>query len=185
MIYSLITAYSKNRVIGKNNAIPWRLPIDMKFFKEKTINKVVVMGSKTFESLGNKPLSERFNVVLTSKAEQMNIQFAKTNNLIFVENFESIFSLSEREIFNKEYKEIVFIGGQVIYQKALDSKFITRMYITELDRECDGDTFFPEFNLNDWKLSSSVLDVVDSRSYFTDDSSKTPIKCSFFEFMRF
>ncbi len=136
MIISLIAAMSKNRVIGKNNSIPWKLPEDMRHFKRLTLGKTVVMGRKTFESIG-KPLPKRVNIVITRDRSYM----AKG---CFVVN-----SVKDALKIPKDGEEVMVIGGSEIYRQFLP--FANVIYLTIIEKNFDGDSFFPEISRNEWK----------------------------------
>ena len=148
MIISIIVAISKNQVIGKNNQLIWHLPKDMKFFMDTTMDTVVIMGRKNYESIPKKyrPLKNRKNIIITRnktyKAEGCTIVNSIDESLKVVNNIEN--------------KEIFVIGGGEIYKKFLEKGLIDRMYITHIDQYFDGDTFFPEVNYESWK-SSEIL----------------------------
>ena len=143
MIISIIVAISKNQVIGKNNQLIWHLPKDMKFFMDTTMDTVVIMGRKNYESIPKKyrPLKNRKNIIITRnktyKAEGCTIVNSIDESLKVVNNIEN--------------KEIFVIGGGEIYKKFLEKGLIDRMYITHIDQYFDGDTFFPEINYESWK----------------------------------
>lgn len=124
---NIIAAVGKNLEIGKDNKLLWRIPNDQKYFKETTINKTVVMGRKTYESMG-KPLKNRKNIVLTRG--KLNI-----DNVEIVNNY--------KEILNRE-EEIFIIGGEQIYKKFLP--YADNLYLTEINASQEADTYFPEFN---------------------------------------
>ena len=124
---NIIAAVGKNLEIGKDNKLLWRIPNDQKYFKEKTINKTVVMGRKTYESMG-KPLKNRKNIVLTRG--KLNI-----DNVEIVNNY--------KEILNRE-EEIFIIGGEQIYKKFLP--YADNLYLTEINASKEADTYFPEFD---------------------------------------
>lgn len=138
MRISIIAAISENRVIGKDNDLVWHLPEDFKFFKEKTKGHVIIMGRKTYESLG-KALKNRTNFVV-SRSKDFNPGDAK--------KFNSLDKALERAK-KQEKEEIFIIGGAMIYQQALS--FSTHMYLTFVHSEFEGDTFFPEFG-DEWEL---------------------------------
>lgn len=131
----MIVAMAKNHMIGKDNQMPWHLPDDLKYFKAQTLNKPVIMGRKTFESLGSKPLPNRPNLVITRNAE---FQAAG------IEVFNSVEAAIESV---KDQPEIVIMGGAQIYQQWIDK--VDRLLITEVDVELDGDAYFPEFKRAD------------------------------------
>ncbi|NGY89043.1 dihydrofolate reductase [Bacillus megaterium] len=136
---SLIVAFSRNRAIGKDNKLLWHLPNDLKYFKEVTSGKTIIMGRKTFESIG-RPLPNRKNVVLTN-----NLEWQHQGVGVGV-GVEVIHSLDEIQLSNEE---IIFIGGETIYEQILP--FVERMYITYVDEFFEGDAFFPQINRDNWK----------------------------------
>lgn len=133
---SIIAAIAKNGIIGKDNDLPWDLKEDMKRFKKITLGKPVIMGRKTFESIG-KPLPKRENIVLTRKKE-LKFPGCKTFN-----------SIEKVLQFVKDYPEAMVIGGASIYKQFLP--FAKKMYLTIIDKEFKGDTYFPTYNKNNWK----------------------------------
>ena len=136
MKISLIAAFAKERVIGKEGKIPWALKEDLKHFRNKTEGCSVVMGRKTYESIG-RPLSNRLNIVMTRTPKKIKGVTEVINKELAIE-IASTFS-----------KEIFIIGGERIYEEFLP--LASKMYLTEINIEVDGDTFFPIWNLNDWK----------------------------------
>jgi len=138
MIISLIAAMGKNRVIGKDNDLPWgrSLPTDMQYFHDITLNKPVVMGRKTYESLG-KPLSNRTNIIITRD------QNYKAEGCIVVHSADEALKAAGN------VKEVMVIGGSQIYKEFLPRS--NRIYLTKVDSDFDGDTFFPEYDIIQWK----------------------------------
>ena len=126
---------SQNRVIGNNNKLPWNIPEDLKWFKENTLGKPIVMGRKTHESIG-KILKGRTNIVITKNASYSTT--AKIYN-----------SLGEALEAYRTEKEIVIIGGQQIYEQSI--KLAKRIYLTEINAVIEGDAFFPELS-QEWKV---------------------------------
>ena len=141
MIVSLIVAISKNKVIGKNNQLIWNLPKDMKFFMDTTLGHPVIMGRKNFESIPEKyrPLKNRTNIIITRNKNY------EALNCKVVHSIEESLKCMD---FGKE--EVFVIGGGEIYRKFLELDLIDKMYITHIDELFDGDTFFPDFNLDKW-----------------------------------
>lgn len=141
--------------IGKNNDLMWHLPADMKFFKQTTENHIVVMGRKNWDSipLRYRPLSNRENVVLTR-----NKNYQADDCLV-------LHSLSEVwEHYKAEEDRTVFIiGGGEIYKQALDSELVTEMYITHVNKKFGADTFFPNFDLRNWKVEVIQLHEKDDK----------------------
>ena len=143
MEFILIVALSLNNVIGVMNKIPWYIPEDLIHFKEKTINNVIIMGRKTFESLGTKaPLSDRVNIVITTNPDK----YTSTKNLIFID-------VNGIDDIIKNYKSKIFvIGGSEIYKLFIDK--ITEILITEIQQNYTGDVYFNRESLtNDFKIS--------------------------------
>lgn len=137
---SFIVAMDKNRVIGKDNQLPWHLPADLKFFKKTTMGHPIVMGRKTHESIG-KPLPGRENIIVTR-----NKQYQPEGCMV-------IHSLAElKRLEAKKEEEVFVIGGAEIFKTIFP--IADRLYITMIAHEFAGDTYFPEFNESDWNLVS-------------------------------
>lgn len=137
MYFSLITAISKNLVIGKDNKLPWHFPSDMKFFRQTTTGKTVVMGRKTFNSLNSKPLPNRLNIVISSQSKPENID----SDIIWLNNPKY---LNAQNLPQLDGQEVFIIGGSSLYQYFLDkSRFL---YLTLIDREYEGDSCFPKYD---------------------------------------
>lgn len=141
MRISAIAAMSKNRVIGKDNQIPWHLPADLKFFQRTTLGHHVIMGRKNYNSIG-KPLDRRTNIVLTRNP------FFISSGCIVVHTLEEALAIAHTG--NEE--EAFIIGGGEIYTLALD--YLDRIYLTTIDLVTEGDAFFPEFDLGAWRITS-------------------------------
>lgn len=145
---SLLLAMDKNRVIGLNNDLPWHLPKDFRFFKEKTTGETMIMGRKTYDSLDG-ALPNRKNVVLTRK------QVNYPDEVEVIRDLDTIRKWSEAE----PDKEFFVIGGGNIFEQILT--FADRMYITLIDEAFEGDTYFPTFPEDEWTLTSNVKGVKD------------------------
>ncbi|WP_063509019.1 MULTISPECIES: dihydrofolate reductase [unclassified Alcanivorax] len=139
---SLMVAKASNRVIGRNNKLPWYLPNDLKYFKQVTFGKPVIMGRKTWDSLG-KPLPGRTNIVITRQADFQAVG-AKV-----VATLDEAVTLAENVAFIEGQDEAVVMGGAEIYALALPQA--DRLYLTEVHAEVDGDTWFPEYDTSEWK----------------------------------
>jgi len=151
MIKSLVVAASTNNAIGKNNQLLWNLPNDLRFFKNVTWGMPALMGRKTFEALGNKPLNGRINIVLTSS------KFFKKEGIVVVNK------IANAEFFAKEndYKELMILGGANVYAQTIDDA--DKIYITRVHHVFeDADVFFPVINESKWKL-------VSNEDHFKDD----------------
>jgi dihydrofolate reductase len=159
MIVSAIAALSENRVIGKNNDLPWKLPDDMKFFMETTKGHHVIMGRKNYDSLKGKfkPLPNRTNIVITRQSE------LDAPGCIVLHNIKEGLLVANK---NGE-PECFIIGGSEIYDLAMP--YTNRLYLTEIQAHINGDTYFPEFNKNEWKeISRTHHDADDRHAYAFD-----------------
>lgn len=136
---SIIVAIAQNGVIGDKNSLLWHIKEDMRFFRTTTSGHAVIMGRKTFESLGSKPLPKRTNIVITRSDSEF-------------EGALTAHSLEEAVAMAKGDDEAFIIGGAQIYAQALD--VADRMYITLVERDYAGDTSFPEIDFSKWKLIS-------------------------------
>ena len=140
MIISLIAAMGKNRVIGNKGKLPWHMPADLKYYKDKIRGKTIVMGRKTFESMGNKPLPNRANIILTMD------QNYKVDGAIVVHSADE--ALKEAEKISPDQESMV-IGGSEIYKEFLPRA--NRIYLTIIEGEFEGDAFFPKYDITEWK----------------------------------
>jgi dihydrofolate reductase len=133
---SLIWAMADNRVIGIENRLPWKLPADMKWFRQNTLGKPIIMGRLTFESFGAKPLPGRRNIIISR------------NPSYAAEGIETYSSLEEALKATQSDDEVMIIGGMSLYQQALP--LADRLYMTLVHTAADGDAWFPEFDLQQW-----------------------------------
>ena len=138
---SIIVAIAQNGTIGDKNSLLWHIKEDMRFFRTTTSGHPVIMGRKTFESLGSKPLPKRTNIVITRADREF-------------EGALTAHSLEDAIRMAGEDEEIFIMGGAQIYREALS--VVDRMYITVVERDYEGDTSFPEVDYSQWKL----VDVV-------------------------
>ena len=135
---SIIVSKAKNNVIGKNNELIWHLPEDLKRFKELTIGHTMIMGRKTFESLGG-ILPNRKHIVFTNNPD------FKVEN----ENVEIVHSMLQIQEYIENKEENFVIGGAMIYNLLMP--YVTKMYVTQINKDCDGDAFFPRVDDEKWK----------------------------------
>src|SRR5215204_1565122 len=142
-LFKAIAAMSENRVIGNGNKIPWHLPEDFKWFKKMTTGQIIVMGRKTFESIG-KPLPNRTTIVLS----RTNFQYP---------GVQTVSDLREIDLEN-ESREVFICGGAQIYEQALP--LCSDLYLTLVKRIVAGDAFFPSFE-NQFELAEEILDCAD------------------------
>ncbi len=137
---SIIVATAKNRVIGVNNTLPWHLPEDLKRFRALTTGHHIIMGRKTYDSLG-RLLPGRTTVIVTRN------QAYKVEGAIVVHSLEDAIAACGDD------QEVFLIGGAELYQDGL--KLANKLYITEIDAEYEGDAFFPEFDLSEWNVGAA------------------------------
>ncbi|MCK8043868.1 type 3 dihydrofolate reductase [Shewanella sp. 1CM18E] len=136
MKIAMIAAMANNRVIGKDNQMPWHLPEDLRHFKAMTLGKPVVMGRKTYESIG-RPLPGRHNIVISRQPE------------LAIEGVTTVTSFAEAKQAAGECEELVIMGGGQLYAMLLPQADI--LYLTEIALDVEGDTFFPEWNDGSWQ----------------------------------
>jgi len=136
---SIIVAMASNRTIGINNTLPWRIPEDLKHFKALTMGHHMIMGRKTFDSIG-KPLPGRTTVVVTRNREW------KIDGCIIAHSLEEALAACSGD------EEIFIVGGAELYAQALP--LVNKLYITEIKQDVEGDAHFPEFNCADWQKIS-------------------------------
>ncbi|PKR78802.1 dihydrofolate reductase [Halalkalibacillus sediminis] len=146
---SLIWAMDQHRVIGSENGMPWHLPNDLKFFKRVTSGSPVIMGRKTFESIG-RPLPKRENIILTRDKD------------FKVDGCEIVHSWKELDPYFQRNEEVFIIGGAQLFEIALPQA--DRLYMSQIHESFDGDTFFPQFDLGDWRLIEEEEGVVDEKN---------------------
>jgi len=137
MIISHLVARSRNNIIGNNNDLPWSLKDDLAHFKSYTLNKPILMGRKTYESIG-RPLPNRTSIVITSK------KLDAKDGLVSLDSIESALSLA-KEIYSDE---IIIIGGGEIFQATIE--LANKLVISEVDCKIEGEIFYPEINLETW-----------------------------------
>jgi len=155
MKVAMIAAMAKNRVIGLDNDMPWHLPDDLKFFKATTTGKPVIMGRKTFESIGSKPLPNRPNYVISRQKE-------------FSADGVSVFSSVEQALEAlQEHEEVIIMGGGQLYKMMLPKA--DKLYLTLINAEINGDTHFPDWTGVAWNELSRVHHQKDERHAFEFD----------------
>jgi dihydrofolate reductase len=155
----MIAAVSKNRVIGKNNDLPWKLPDDTKFFMEKTKGHHAIMGRKNYESIPHKfkPLPNRTNIVVT-RQDNFNAP-----GCIVVDSLEKGLAIAR----DSQEPEAFIIGGAEIYKLGLP--YANRLYLTEINAEIQGDTFFPHYDKSHWREISREHHKKDERHDYDFD----------------
>jgi dihydrofolate reductase len=146
---SLIVAVSRNNVIGKDNSLPWTLPADLKHFRETTTGHAVIMGRKTFESIG-RPLPKRRNIVITRQADYA------PGGVEVMSSLEAALAATAKD------EEAFVIGGGEIFRQALPQA--NRVYLTRIETDIEGDAFFPELDPGEWQEVSSRPGTVDEKN---------------------
>ncbi len=139
MKIAMIAAMANNRVIGKDNQMPWHLPEDLRHFKAMTLGKPVVMGRKTYESIG-RPLPGRHNIVISRQAD------------LLIDGVTTVTSFEAAKQAAGECEELVVMGGGQLYEMLLPQADI--LYLTEIALDVEGDTYFPEWNDGTWQQVS-------------------------------
>ncbi|MCP8616089.1 dihydrofolate reductase [Salirhabdus salicampi] len=148
---SLIVAVDDENGIGKDGQLPWHLPNDLKYFKEKTVNHPIVMGRKTYESIG-RPLPKRENIILTRNKD------FKAEGCKVIHNWEAVHQLSEQH----PEEEVFVIGGYHLFKDAI--RFADKLYLTKIEGNFQADTFFPDVDLSQWKLISKEKGTKDEKN---------------------
>ncbi len=154
MLIALIVAMDKNRVIGVGGGLPWRLPDDMRFFRKMTLGKPVIMGRKTYQSIG-KPLKGRTNIIMTHRAG-----FTAEGCVI-------VHSIDEAIAAAGTVDEIMVIGGATIYEQFLP--MTDKIYLTEVDAEVRGDTWFADISAENWQEISRTHHAADEKHAYSFD----------------
>jgi len=148
---SLIWAMDKNRLIGSNNELPWKLPADMQWFRKQTMGKPVLMGRKTFESIG-KPLPGRENLILTRQQG------------LAIEGCRVVHSLDEAKAAVPDADEIMVIGGSEIYALLLPAA--DKLYCTVIHDLFEGDAWFPELDMQQWRMLHEEVHTADEKNAY-------------------
>ena len=150
---SIIVAIAKNNAIGKDNKLLWHLPEDLKRFKRLTTGHNIIMGRKTFESLG-RVLPNRHHIILCNDAK-LNVQD---------ENVEILDDISKLDKYINSEEENFVIGGATMYKLLMP--YSNKMYITEIDKDFDGDVYFPKINKDEWKATEREQGPEDNENDF-------------------
>ena len=154
---SLICAMDENMVIGRNNSLPWYLPEDLKHFKRTTMGKCIIMGRRTYESIG-RPLPGRTNIIVTRSRDY------EVENARVVDSLTDAIELAENIAFIDGSDEAFIIGGAELYKHALP--VVDRLYLTMVHAEVEGDTYFPDFDVSVWEeVSKNFYDADEFNPY--------------------
>ncbi|WP_099362819.1 dihydrofolate reductase [Fredinandcohnia onubensis] len=147
---SLLVAMDRNQLIGKDNDLPWRLPADLAYFKRVTMGHPIIMGRKTFDSIG-RPLPGRENIIVTRDTSY------EAEGCKVIHSIEEIVSMNQQTD-----QELFVIGGAEIFKEILPHS--DRLYITEINEEFKGDTYFPTFDKSKWKVISEEQGIKDEKN---------------------
>ena len=156
MNITLVVAASENNAIGLNNQLLWHLPKDMRFFKNTTWGMPILMGRKTFESMGGKPLNGRLNIIITRNKNWVN------EDVTVVHTMEEAIELATKF----SYNELLVIGGGEIYEMALP--LAQKIWLTRVHTTIEGDVYFPKLNA-EWEMVSSTQNAADEKHAFSFD----------------
>ena len=162
---AIIAAMSRNRVIGREGAIPWHIPADLRRFRELTFGHTVIMGRKTFESIG-RPLAGRRNVVVTGQKN-----YSREDTLV-------VHSLAEAIASSTRESELFICGGSDIYRQALP--LCSRIYLTVVDLDIEGDRYFPPVPADDFRVVSREIISENPPAQFIifEKINSAPVECS-------
>lgn len=149
---SIIAAMADDRAIGIDNSLPWKLPADMKWFRRHTLGKPIIMGRKTFESFGGRPLPERTNIVITHDTNY------KADGIVVVHSIDEAIAAAG------DVAEVMIIGGESFYRQMLP--VADRFYLTQVHGRFEADAFFPEFDMNDWHEVAREEHTADEKNEF-------------------
>ena len=147
MSLSIVVAMDEYRLIGKDNKLPWHLPADLAYFKKITTGKSIVMGRKTYDSIG-RPLPNRRNIVISRKSKTL------------ITGCEVLSSIDEVLSITKDEDEVMIIGGASLCEQLLPQ--VSRLYITKIEGKFDGDVYFPEYDESDWRQVSCESHLPDA-----------------------
>jgi dihydrofolate reductase len=152
MVISILVAIADNNVIGKDNKLVWNLPADLRLFKNLTMGHTIVMGRKTFDSIG-KPLPGRKSIIITRQKDY------KVEGCVVVNSLEEAMQKIENE------DEVFIIGGAQIFELAME--LADRVYLTKIDNAFEGDTFFPEIHSDQWVLTKNESFLPDEKNVYS------------------
>ena len=141
LVISHVVALSNNNVIGIDNKLPWNLKTDLKHFKEYTSNKIILMGRKTYDSIG-RPLPNRLNFVVSTSVNKIE------GATVFQSTQEGIDAAKQKCLEDHNYNEIVIIGGGYLFRETLE--IANKLVFTKVDCEIEGDVYYPDINLDEW-----------------------------------
>ncbi len=162
---AIIVAVSENNIIGKEQNLPWRLSDDLKNFKEKTLHHAIIMGRKTFQTFP-KPLPKRQHIIIS---RNNSAGFGEIENSQFTNSLGNAISLAKEYAQNNAQNEVFVIGGGEIYKQSLENNLIDVIYLTRVHTYTQGDTFFPEINLEKYTEISKISFLKNEKNEFDFD----------------
>lgn len=165
-ILSMIVATADNNIIGKDNDMPWHLPADLAYFKKVTLGKPIIMGRKTYESIG-RPLPGRRNIVISRDENYVPKVNGTAAGIDIVTSVDQALALVDGSDGSDAVEEIMVIGGGAIYKHCLPNA--DRLYVTHIKATIDGDTQFPAYDDGSWKKTASELRPCDDKNAFELD----------------
>jgi dihydrofolate reductase len=145
MIISHIVAASENNAIGVKNGLPWNIPEDLKFFKDKTLNSIMIMGRKTYESIG-RPLPKRVTIVVSKTSKPGDYP----EGVLLAESIEAAIEIAKKVALDKNKQEIFIVGGGEIYKQSLN--LVDKVYLTKIHLRVEADAYYPEILDKDFKM---------------------------------
>ena len=143
----ILVAWDDNKLIGNGNGLPWYLKEDLKLFKARTVGHSVVMGRKTWDSIGKKPLKDRTNIIVSGS---LNFKELPGDTICYPD---LTAAMSLAKMAREDKKDIFIIGGAQIYKSALERGLVDKMIVTHVNGSHEGDVYFPKFNEQDWEVS--------------------------------
>ena len=152
-VISMIAAMDRNNLIGADNGLPWKLPADMRWFVKNTLGKPVIMGRKTFESFGSRPLKNRHNIIVSRDS-----RYTAGAGADVAGSFDEALACAG------EVDEVMVIGGASFYRQLIDQA--DRLYLTRIHAEFDGDSWFPWYDAEQWETRFSEHHEADSDNPF-------------------
>jgi len=157
----MISAVAENRVIGNKNTLPWHLPADFKYFKETTLGKTIVMGLNTFNSIGGKPLPDRKNIILNNDPN-----YAVPEGCFVAHSIDEVLEMvkDDPSASSGQKQEVFVCGGASVYKQFLPRA--QRLYLTYVHANPEGDTYFPEVNLAEWKEIKRIDNKADEKNKY-------------------
>jgi dihydrofolate reductase len=147
---TFVVAAARNGVIGHRGGLPWKLSSDLKLFRQLTLGRPVIMGRRTWESLGIQPLPDRHNIVVTRKPDY------RAKGALVVHSLDEALATAKRLAADDGAEEIAIIGGGEIFAAALAAKLVDRIYLSEIDLEPEGDTVMPALDSTEWREISRL-----------------------------